>query len=293
RQFCLAAKETLTNTRLVVIAFQYPYRKEKYTWHDIPVIALGGHNRRAPWRFFTWLRAWRQLKRLRRLHQVKGVLSLWLGETALVGKMFARRNGIPHYTWLQGQDAKKGNRYARLVKPRAETLIAISRFNRDEYEKNHGVRPFMVAANGVRAQAFPPLNEGARDIHVMGAGSLIALKNFDLFVRIVHALKKEWPDIRAVVAGDGPEDRELLALSIRLGLQQNIQFTGALPHGQVLQLMNRSMVFLHPSSYEGLSTVVIEALYSGCKVVSALPVSDVDPPCFTRSTGEEAMTAAV
>ena len=52
------------------------------------------------------------------------------------------------------------------------------------------------------------------------------------------------------------------------GLQNNIELTGALKHEEVLALMQRTRLLLHPSSYEGFSTVCLEAVYSGARVIS-------------------------
>ena len=39
-------------------------------------------------------------------------------------------------------------------------------------------------------------------------------------------------------------------------------------HENLLLLMQKTKVFLHPSSYEGFSLVCLEALYAGCQVIS-------------------------
>jgi len=44
--------------------------------------------------------------------------------------------------------------------------------------------------------------------------------------------------------------------------------TGERKHIEVLQLMLQSKIFLHTSSYEGFSTVCLEALYAGAHVIS-------------------------
>jgi glycosyltransferase involved in cell wall biosynthesis len=53
-------------------------------------------------------------------------------------------------------------------------------------------------------------------------------------------------------------------------------------------MMNRSRILLHPSTYEGMSTVMLEALYSGCHVVSfqGLGEEDVRNLTIVRSEGE-------
>jgi len=51
-------------------------------------------------------------------------------------------------------------------------------------------------------------------------------------------------------------------------LSRHIHFAGEVDHGKLLGLMQRSRVFIHPSSYEGFSTAVNEALYAGCEVLA-------------------------
>jgi glycosyltransferase involved in cell wall biosynthesis len=61
-------------------------------------------------------------------------------------------------------------------------------------------------------------------------------------------------------------------------LEKNISFLGLVPHKEVFNYMNNAHVFLHTSNYEGNSTVLMEALYSGCSVISkqSLRKSNID-----------------
>lgn len=273
QQFVLSLKTLYPEHEFIVLSFQYPFVKKTYTWHGIRVIAAGGSNKPGLQRFITWLHAWKTLRQLHREKPAAGLISLWLTECALVGKLFSKRQHIPHYTWMQGQDAKKSNQYVRRIRPDAERLIAISDFNRDDFYRNHGKMPFMVAENGITPAFFPPLNEGTRNIDVLGVGSLIALKNYRLFIGILAELKKTKPGLKAVLAGTGVDEESLRAYAMQLGLQGTLHFTGPVSHPEVLHLMNDSRTFLHTSDYEGNSTVLIEALYSGCSVFSTCPLS--------------------
>jgi glycosyltransferase involved in cell wall biosynthesis len=273
QQFILCAQRALPDFTLLIVSLQYPFERKNYTWHNIPVFAIGGSNRPGLRRFITWIKTYRQLQKIRKQYQPQGILSLWLHETALVSKFFAARAKLPHYIWLQGQDIKKTNQYIARVQPKASELIAISEFTQETYFVNHGIRPFMVANNGVNKALFEELNTTTRDIDILGVGNLIALKNYSFFIDIVSALKSFFPNIRAMIAGEGPELHLLQQKVNTLQLNNNIQFTGALPHAETLRLMNRSKVFLHTSLFEGNSTVLIEALYSGCKTFSTVPLS--------------------
>lgn len=291
--FVRVAAAQYPDIRFVVVAFQYPFTKGSYQWHNAEVHAIGGRNRPQFGRLITWIKAYNMIKQVTRQYNCLGLLSLWLSETALVGKRFARSHQLPHFTWLHGQDVRKSNRYTRLVNPKAGSLIGLSDFTRTEMQKNHGVRPFTVIPNGIDGSEFPPLNTQQRDIDVLGAGSLIPLKNYASFVRVVHAVKQHHPGVQAVIAGEGPEHRDLEALVQQLGLVHNIRLVGSVPHPEVLALMNRSKVFLHTSKFEGLGKVLLESLYSGCRVVSTIALSSVQLKNMTVCTEETAMAVEI
>jgi glycosyltransferase involved in cell wall biosynthesis len=89
-----------------------------------------------------------------------------------------------------------------------------------------------------------------------------------MFIEIVKELSLEYPSIKTVICGKGPEKNLLEKRIARLGLQDNLVLAGELPHYQVQQSMRRTRIFLHPSSYEGFSTACLEALYGGAHVIS-------------------------
>jgi glycosyltransferase involved in cell wall biosynthesis len=51
-------------------------------------------------------------------------------------------------------------------------------------------------------------------------------------------------------------------------LKNQVELKGELNHSEILELMQKSKILVHPSSYEGFSTVCAEALYAGAQVVS-------------------------
>jgi glycosyltransferase involved in cell wall biosynthesis len=198
---------------------------------------------------------------------VIGLLNFWLSECALVGKLAANKKGLRSFTWILGQDAKKGNRYIPIIRPRADSLIALSDFISEEFYRNYQFRPAYNIPPGLDTSLFPDI-DGIRDIDILGAGSLIPLKQYDLFINLISHLVKSRPAIRVVLCGDGPERSRLEQIIRENNLQDQVSLTGELEHSKVLDLMQRARIFLHPSSYEGFGMVCAEALYAGAKVVS-------------------------
>jgi glycosyltransferase involved in cell wall biosynthesis len=274
QQFVLALHQAYPSLKVIVIAFQYPFRPRAYAWHGITVFALGGASRPRWHRLLTWAKALCKLRRLRQEGDIAGVFSLWLGECALLGRYFSNANRIRHYTWVMGQDARPDNHYVRRVKPDGTRVIAMSDFLKRELERNFGLSACCVANNGISEEAFPELNTGQRPYDLVGAGSLVPLKNYSVFIEVVHELKTRHPRIIAAIAGEGPERDRLQAQIESRGLSANVTLLGKLPHPETLRLMNQARVFLHPSQYEGNSTVLLEALCAGCQAVSFCRLAD-------------------
>lgn len=273
--FVKALKQICPGLYITVISFQYPFDAGEYNWHGVKVISVGGKGKGRIFRLFTWLKVWRKLEKLRRHQDLLGVLSFWMGECALLGSRFARKYDLTHYTWILGQDAKKKNKYFNWIKPKGEELIAMSDFLVREVRHNYGIKPLHVIPVGVDISMFgnAPVK---RDIDILSAGSLIPLKRYRLFVEAIIHLKDIFPDIKAVICGDGPEMNMLRALAEENGVSANITFKGEVPHKEVIRLMQRSKVFLHPSSYEGFGTVLSEALYGGAQLVTFTKPMDKD-----------------
>ncbi len=100
---------------------------------------------------------------------------------------------------------------------------------------------------------------------VLAAGRLSPEKNYKyLLLAFSYVLKK--CEARLIILGEGSEKKELLDFAKKLGILPCISF-----HGNVnnpYAFMNRCNVFTLSSTYEGLPSVLIEALACGCNIVS-------------------------
>ncbi|MCU7548971.1 glycosyltransferase [Chitinophagaceae bacterium LB-8] len=252
---------------IIILTFHYPYTANQYKWYGAEVISFGGQNHGKFKKLNIWFQVWQTLTRLNQQKRIIGVLSFWLGECAFVGNFFSRRYHRKHFCWLLGQDAKKGNRYIQLIKPHSESLIAISDFIAEELHRNYKIRPAHIITSGIDTDLFTQQSFD-REIDVLGAGSLTTLKQFDIFINIIHELNKFIPGLKAVLCGKGPLKQHLLQQIKDLHLESSITLLDEIPHKNVLQLMQKTKVFLHTSSYEGWSTVCMEALYAGAHVIA-------------------------
>jgi glycosyltransferase involved in cell wall biosynthesis len=285
-------KQTRPDLKIIVLSFQYPYHKNPYTWHDLPVIPFNGRNKGGLSRLLLRNQINSALKKINSKREIVGLLSFWYNECAWVGKKFADAHNLKHWCWVLGQDARKQNTYPRRLKPHDGELIALSDFVREEFEKNHGVTPRYTVPAAIDPLEFDKY-EGPKDIAIVAAGSLIPLKQYEVFVEIIKAIQKTLPKINVVLIGDGPERGRLQSMITSLELTDNLLVTGELSHKQLLGYMQRAKLFLHPSSYEGFGVVCLEALYGGAQVISfCKPMKNEIPRWRTVKTKDEMVEKA-
>jgi glycosyltransferase involved in cell wall biosynthesis len=260
-----ALRNNFPELNVIVLAYFYPYKKTAYHWRGVEVMSFNGIKLN---RLVLLIRMWRELKKLKRENDILGILSFWCREGAFIGKWFSKWNGLKHFCWICGQDARKTNKWVRWVVPQSSELVAISDFIQNEFYENHRIKPAHVIPNAIEPALFPADLPTTRNIDVLAVGSLIPLKRFDVFVSVMQKLQQPLPGIKAIICGDGEEKETLRLLIDKYELSDHISLVDATTQKEVLKLMQQTKIFLHPASYEGFSTVCLEALYAGAKVIS-------------------------
>jgi glycosyltransferase involved in cell wall biosynthesis len=91
------------------------------------------------------------------------------------------------------------------------------------------------------------------------------------------------PGSRLVIIGIGPTERTLRRLARELGVERDVHFTGALPRGEMLAWMRRSVALLHVGLHDQSPTVVFEAMAQGTPTI-ALALAGL-PLQITPETG--------
>lgn len=105
---------------------------------------------------------------------------------------------------------------------------------------------------------------------VSTAARLIERKKVHVLIEAFVAFRREVPEARLVVIGDGPERSRLEKLAAQFGAAKAVQFTGHVAHREVVTRIAESNVFMLPSVRESLGTVYFEAMSQGVPVVGTL-----------------------
>ena len=253
------------DVKVSVISIHYPYKKIFYCWKGIEVYSCGGSRSAQPFRLLFWIRAIYYSLKINNKCKVDIIHSFWLGESALVGAVISFLLKVTHINTLMGQDAKKNNKYLKLLPLKKIIKVSVSEFQSRVFFKSTGEKTNHIINWGIEGKE---LENHIRIYDVIGVGALIPVKNYKLFVEIISQLKKDFPELNCLLIGDGEQRNELEKQIEICQLSKDIKLTGHLKREEVLKLMMQSKILLHTSEYESFGYVVAEALASGCFVVS-------------------------
>jgi glycosyltransferase involved in cell wall biosynthesis len=127
-----------------------------------------------------------------------------------------------------------------------------------------------VVTHDLREKAQAPLNhpwfENDHQLPVvLAVGRLTKQKDFPTLIQAFAQVRKT-RQARLLILGEGPDREALEALVNRLGLENDVAMPGFVDNPYAF--MSRASVFVLSSLWEGLPTVLIEALYCGRPIIA-------------------------
>lgn len=263
QEYIIALKKEQPKLKITIISFQFPYTKKSYNWHNCNVIPLNGKNKKFK-KIQIWNLAFQTLKKLNAEHPISIIHSFWLGECAFVGNLFSNKYDIKHICTFMGQDVKKKNLYLKLLPLQNMNLICLSNFQQQHFLKNHLLQPNIIPW-GITKTRFS--NSTQKTFDIIGVGSLIPLKNYELFIDVIFEINKSTA-LKAVLIGEGTEKEKLQEKIKNLNLENTITITGLLSYQETLEKISKAKVLLHTSNFESFGMIFPEALESKALIVS-------------------------
>ena len=139
--------------------------------------------------------------------------------------------------------------------------------------------PYGIPSSRARLHASPAPDDGRigptgprTGLRIMYAGRLVIPQKRVLdLVAIARALEARGVPYEMTIVGEGDDRRVMERAAVDLIRNRRLWFMGGQPNSSVLSLLQESDVFLLPSSFEGLSIGMLEAMSRGVvPVVSAV-----------------------
>jgi glycosyltransferase involved in cell wall biosynthesis len=108
------------------------------------------------------------------------------------------------------------------------------------------------------------------DPFILGVGTLEPRKNFPALVRAFAKISNDFPKhILVIAGGKGWHSNEIFRTVRKLGLDKKVRFLGYVLEKSLKKLYNLADVFVYPSLYEGFGLPPLEAMQSGCPVITS------------------------
>jgi len=211
---------------------------------------------------------------------VSTVHSTWKGEAeAIRNEPFSRLNSneqfMVSFNWLL-------RFFEERMIERSKKLIAVSDFTKRELMQYYNVNEGMISVihNGVDVDKFKPAGDKIKaktdmgfnpeDEVILSVGRLYARKGLFTLIESMASVTRKFKNAKLIIAGKGlsNEMKKLVSYATKLGVKENIVFTGYFPDKKLPKLYQAADIFAFSTFYENLPFAVLEALSTGLPVVT-------------------------
>jgi glycosyltransferase involved in cell wall biosynthesis len=215
-------------------------------------------------------------------------------------------NYLGHKGWRTGIGRNAFRFFAERTVKRADRIIAVSEFSRQEIVKHMDVRADKVVVvhsagrdavkrNGALSAESDLVRAMTRP-YIMAFSALSAHKNIgrliEAFGRISHSVTHD-----LVLVGHMPVKSAMRAELEAAGGDERIHFTGYIPDADVAALMQNASLFAFPSLYEGFGLPLLDAQNAGvpvvCSSAGSLPEISGDAALLFDPLSVDDMAAAL
>ena len=152
---------------------------------------------------------------------------------------------------------------------RGASIVGVRGENSARQLVARGIFPerIFVPPNVFDVDAYVPDTSAEPAFDLIHVGYLAGYKRLDVLLHAVAHLRRSRPQVRLALIGDGKLRGKLEALAVKLGIENNISFLGAVPAEEVPRYLNRARLFVMTSEAEGLPMAMVEALSCGLPVI--------------------------
>lgn len=152
----------------------------------------------------------------------------------------------------------------------SELITSVS-FSVAKELSTYGINPqqITVVGNAVDEKEFFPVHRNVRsEKYVLYTGVLRARKGlFDLLDCAEHVCRV-YSDVKFIICGTGPFSHNLREKVRTKKLEKHVVLVGFVKRNKLVELYQNAEVHVVPSHYEGLPTVLLEAMSCGLPVVA-------------------------
>ncbi|MBN2414631.1 glycosyltransferase [bacterium] len=122
---------------------------------------------------------------------------------------------------------------------------------------------------GINGRRFAGSARGVRDTVCLSSRALKRNSNVDVIIRACALAAQTFPELRLIIAGDGPERAALHREAAALTGARAPEFRGMMPEPDLAELLKKSLIFISLTSSDGAPLSLLEAMYAGCICIAS------------------------
>lgn len=177
--------------------------------------------------------------------------------------------GIEHWSELGYKNIKNSVKYwAGSVYKNLDCLLTVSTALRDNILKNFGVVSIVVNNMVGSEFCYEPVEKKDHKVHFVATGNLLPVKGFDNLIQAFGHLQLPSDTWTLNIIGGGKEYDSLQQLIDKLSLGCNIHLCGRKSRDGVIEMLQKSDVYVMSSRSETFGVAAIEALACGLPVIA-------------------------
>ena len=137
-------------------------------------------------------------------------------------------------------------------------------------------KKIIVMGNGIDNTLFKPIEKKSEKKYILFTGRLSYRKGlFDLIESGKYICEK-YPDVSFIITGSGILSDTLRERINELGIADQFKFLGFVTREELITLYQNATLYVLPSHYEGLPTVLLEAMSCGLPVIATAVSGNLD-----------------
>lgn len=205
---------------------------------------------------------------------------VWAGYAAM---QLSDRTGIPYlitehatlFALHKDKIRKDKEQYIRQAFERAAKVVCVSRAFAKLIAQYRTAGDIEVIGNVVDFGLFEPIQGAPHNemrfltICYMNTSDQLRKKGMDILLKAWRDFSRKQDGVKLVIGGGGQAAQKAVEWCKDYGIEESVEFTGALSREQVAAQMQACDVFVLPSRYETFGVVYIEAMACGKPVIAA------------------------
>jgi len=190
----------------------------------------------------------------------------------------ANFESVGFFTSLSKAQAKFSHILEKKVINGSNVLTAVSNSVAQDLSNEYHINKndIKVIYNGVDEKVFVPSRLTTNKRYILYVGRLSHRKGLFDLIECGKYVCSEHSDINFVIVGEGMLKNELQKKVDMIGLHNKFLFKGHVSKSELISLYQNAMIYVVPSHYEGLPTVLLEAMSCGLPVVATSVSGNVD-----------------